>query len=85
MYTTRFLSSRETTKWLGRNGPVRGLQIQSYIEEQKRKTLEALEARNARYPRRCAGLVSRRAIRPYRLTLLSILATDHVDPSKPTI
>ena len=61
MHTTRFLSLKETVKWLGRNGPVRGLQIQSYIEEQKRKTIEALEARNARYPlaMRRLGLPSR--------------------------
>ena len=50
MHTTRFLSLKETVKWLGRNGPVRSLRIQSYIEEQKRTTIEAVEARNARQP-----------------------------------
>ena len=72
MYTTRFLSSRETTKWLGRNGPVRSLRIQSYIEEQKRKTIEALEARNARYP-----LAMRRLDLPSRHPALSIDAIEH--------
>ena len=72
MHTTRFLSFKETVKWLGRVSPVRGLRIQSYIEEQKRKTIEALEARNARYP-----LAMRRLGLPSRHPALSIDAIEH--------